>query len=344
MSRRGTAGVVAGIAILAVAGIVGAESVARGGEEEPRAPVAVVGGTPILASDLTGYLELRPRRRGGGESEEGVRRRLEEMVVAEVLYQEALRRGLDRDPEVRRTVRQLLAQRLLEQEVDRPAMTREIGEEELRAFYDAHLADYARPEEARAAEIYFAAPEGGEAAVREAQRAKAGAVLAEVLAMKDVRFGFGELLLKHSGQPPGRALGDTGFFGRSGDGKVPAELAAAAFALERPGAVAPQVVASAEGFHILMLTGKRDALARPFEDQAVRREIEDRIRSEGRIRGQREFVAGLRGGAEVSVDEAVLAGVVAAMAPSAEAAASAAGAAAPPGAEGAPPAVPEAGR
>ena len=242
-----------------------------------------------------------------------MRRRLEELVLAEALYAEALRRGIDREPDIRQTIRQVVVQRLLEREVDRPVFERKIAEEELKKYYEAHLADFVRPEQARASDIFFAAPEGGDAAVREAKREQAEAVLAEALALQDSRFGFGELVLKHSDEPAGRPKGDTGFFDREGKpAGIPGALAEAAFAVDRPGALVRSVVAAPEGFHVAMLTGRRAAVSRPFEDESVRREIDDRIRTEERRRRHDEFVRGVRDAAAVTVDDAALGELLAA--------------------------------
>lgn len=309
--------------------------------------VADVGGRAILVGDLEGYLRLRSQRRGAEPSEEAVRRRLEELVLAEALYAEALRRGIDREPDVRQTIRQVVVQRLLEHAVDRPTLERKIGEEELKRYYDDHVAEFVRPERGRASDIFFAAPEGGDPAVRAEKRKKAEAVLAEAQALQDTRFGFGELVLKYSDEPAGRPKGDTGFFDREGKPVgIPRQLAEALFGIERPGAMTGSVVAGPDGFYIAMLTGRQAAVSRPFEDEGVRREIDDRIRTAERRRRHDEFVEEVRGGASVKVDEAALGEVIAGMRAAAAEAKAGSGIFSPSGASSsqAPPSVPGAGR
>ena len=309
--------------------------------------VAEVGGRPILVADLEGYLRMRPPEQGPGPSEEALRKRLDEMVLAEALYAEGLRRGIDREPDVRQTIRQVVVQRLLEREVDRPAFERKISEEDLKKYYDGHIADFVRPEQVRASDIFFAAPERGDPAARETKRRQAEAVLAEALALQDTRFGFGELVLKHSDEPPGRAKGDTGFFDKGGKpGGIPTALAEAVFAAERPGAMVRSVVAAPDGFYVAMLTGRRAAVSRPFEDESVRREIDDRIRTEERRRRHDEFVKSVRGGAAVTVDDAALGELLAGMRAAAAEAKSGGGILPPPGpgSSQAPPSVPGAGQ
>ncbi|HEY6000779.1 MAG TPA: peptidylprolyl isomerase [bacterium] len=307
--------------------------------------LADVAGRTISVADLEGYVRMRPQKRDVEPGEEAVRRRLEELVQTEALYAEALRRGIDREPDVRQTIRQVVVQRLLEREVDRPAFERKIAEDELKRYYDEHLTDFVRTERARASDIFFAAPESGDPAVRAEKRKKAEAVLAEALALQDTRFGFGELVLKHSDEPAGRPKGDTGFFDREGKpGGIPRQLAEALFAVERPGAMTGSVVAAPDGFYIAMLTGRQSAVSRPFEDEGVRREIDDRIRTAERRRRQDEFVAAIRSAAGVKVDEAALGELLAAL--RAEGAASQIGLPVLPGASSqqAPPSVPGIGR
>lgn len=318
-----------------------------GGAASAEKAVAEAGGRAILVADLEGYLRLRPPERGAGTSDEVVRRRLEEMVLAEALYAEGLRRGIDREPDIRQTIRQVVVQRLLEREVDRPAFERKIADEELKKYYDSHLADFVRPEQARASDIFFAAPERGDPAVREEKRMKAEAVHAEALALQDSRFGFGELVLKHSDEPAGRPKGDTGFFDREGKpGGIPRALTEAVFAAERPGALLRTAVAAPEGYYVAMLTGRRAAVSRPFEDESVRREIDDRIRTEERRRRHDEFVKSVRDGAAVIVNDVALGELLAGERAREEEAKAGGGIFAPPagGSSQAPPSVPEAGR
>ena len=336
--------------VLAVAAALSPAAAMAADQADPSAAgrqVAEVGGHAILVTDLEGYLRMRPPERGAEPGEEAVRKRLEELVLAEALYTEALRRGVDREPDIRQTIRQVVIQRLLEREVDRPAFERKIADEELKRYYDAHLADYVRPEQARASDIFFAASEAGDRAVREEKRKQAEAVLAEALALQDSRFGFGELVLKHSDAPAGRPRGDTGFFDREGKPVgVPRALAEAAFGAERAGTIVRSVVAAPEGFYIAMLTGRRAAVSRPLEDEGVRREIDDRIRTEERRRRHDEFVKSVRGAAAVTVDDAALGELLAGMRAAEEEAKAGVGIFAPPaaGSSQAPPSVPGAGR
>ena len=269
----------------------------------PAAVVARVGGGTINSTELESYLDSRPPATGLA-ADEWLRRRLDELVLAEALYREALRLGVDRSPEAARAIRQIVVQFLLEEQIEKPVRARPIAEEELRAFYDNRLAEYDRPEQVRLAEIFFAANAGGDPAARELKRTQAATVLELVRGQQDKRFGFGELVLEHSGTPEGHPRGDTGFFDRAGRpvGIDPA-LAAAAFGIVKIGQVHDGVVETPAGFHIVMLVGRRDAERREFEK--FRGEIETRIRREDRERAQKSFFERVRAESAVAVDEAV---------------------------------------
>jgi peptidyl-prolyl cis-trans isomerase C len=255
---------------------------------------------------------MRPPAAKDGTDPSGIRQRLDEMILTEVLYLEGIRRGVDRDPEIRRALRQLVVQKLLEEEVDQPTAERRIAEEELKTYYDGHTADFNRPAQVRLADIFLAAPEKGDRGVREKRRIEAEDVLAKALKLQDARFGFGELLVAVSDVPAGYPRGDTGFIDREGKPVgIAAALAEAGFRIERPGEIARDVIGTPDGWHVVMLVGRRDAVRRPFDDHDVRAEIEGRIRSEERRRLHEELTRTLRAKAEVSIEEKVLGELIA---------------------------------
>jgi peptidyl-prolyl cis-trans isomerase C len=268
--------------------------------EESRA-VAQVGKDAITLGDFESYLTYRPPAQGK-ISRKGLEQRLEEMISTELLYREALRKEIDRIPDIARSIRQLLVQRLLDEEVGRPVYERAIEEGELKAWYEEHSADYNRPEQVRLTDIFFAAPESGSAAVRQEKRKEAEEVLGKALALQDTRFGFGELVLGHSDTHGNYPRGDTGFFGRDGwPVGIHTSLAEAAFAIGKVGMVAGNVVETPEGYHVVMLVGRRAAESRAFEE--MERDIERRIRRAEIDEARRKYLADLREKAGVRIDD-----------------------------------------
>jgi peptidyl-prolyl cis-trans isomerase C len=278
-------------------------------ETEPSPTVAKVGQSVITADELRGYLSNRPeslQRSLTGEMLEGL---LEELILEEVFYQEAQRQNLDREPEVRRTIRQILIQKLLDDYLMQEVWSREIEEAEIREYYDRHEAEFNRPEQVRAADIYIAVPGDAPEQAKAALREKAEAVLAEALRIREERAGFGRLIAEHSDTHPKYPKGDTGFFDVEGKPSgIDKRLAQAAFNLERVGSLAEEVIETADGYHIIMLIGRRAAVERPLDE--VRSELKQRIQREAAARTSRAYMESLKQKAEIHIEREQLAAML----------------------------------
>src|SRR5262245_36464653 len=77
---------------------------------------------------------------------------LDNLVRFEVLAKEAERRGLQKDAEVVRTMKQVMIQRLLKDEFDK-FKPEEITDVECKQYYDAHPEEYNQPEQVRVSSI-----------------------------------------------------------------------------------------------------------------------------------------------------------------------------------------------
>lgn len=275
---------------------------AESGDEKT---VARVDGSAITADDLARYFEARPiaaKIEAGIKS--AVESRLEEMITAEALYNEAVRLQMDRDPEIRQTLRQLLIQKLLDEQVIKPVWERDITQDELQKYYNDHIDEFIRPEQVRLADIYIMLPEDATAEMRDEKHRAAKEAFSEVQT-REGRFVFGEALAKYSDQPADYALGDTGFFDREGSPiGLDKNVVKAAFQLSKNGEIYDKVIETASGFHVIMLTGKRSSVKRSLEE--VTQQLERRIRGEEVTRKRDEYIQSLRGQAEVRVDEQVL--------------------------------------
>lgn len=278
----------------------GAPPAPKDGPDQARV-VARVGSGSISAPDFRAYLAQRPLRPGAEAPEEAVTVRLEEMIKAEVLYQEAMRLQLDQDPEVRRNIRQLYAQKLMDQ-VGQKAWAREIPEDELKAYYDRNWGKFNRPEERRLADIFIAVPAEASDAERAELKKKAEMALTEALAARESRSGLGPLITKYSDAPEKYKKGDTGFFDEEGKpAGIDKKLAEAAFGLQRVGGMPEEVVEAADGYHVVMLTGKRSAVHRPLKE--VRSQLEQSLRREAEENARTAYVEGLMGKAEIDINE-----------------------------------------
>jgi peptidyl-prolyl cis-trans isomerase D len=153
-----------------------------------------------------------------------------------------------------------------------------LNEADLRAYYDQNASRLSGGEERRASHILLTVPQGAPAADKEAVRARAQALLAEL--RKDPSK-FGELA-KANSQDPGSAAngGDLDFFSR---GAMVKPFEDATFALQK-GAIS-DLVESEFGFHIIQLTDIKAPAVRSFE--AMRPEIEADLKKQ---QAQKQFV------------------------------------------------------
>lgn len=146
-----------------------------------------------------------------------------------------------------------------------------VSEDDLRASYKQNIGNYTQPEERRASHILIKAEKSAPAAERQAAKAKAEKLLAE---LKKSPGQFAELARKNS-EDPGSAAngGDLEFFGR---GAMTKPFEDAVFSLEK-GQIS-DVVESDFGYHVIEVTDVRGGQPQPFE--AVRAQIEDDARKQ----------------------------------------------------------------
>ena len=279
--------------------------------------VAKVGERDIPALDLEQLLEDRPLVMRDGAVDGAVRKRLDELILEEALFQEAMAQQLDQDPEVRKTIRQLLIGKLIETRVEKPVWEESATPERIRAYYAAHRQEFERPEQVRVADILIAVGQDASADERRALLTKAEKVLAEARVAKDQRGGFSRLIEQHSDTPSHYEKGDTGFIDPLGNlggnsGGAPAaideRLAKAAFAIEANGDLAQGVIEADDGYHIIMRVARRSAVHIPLAK--VEGNLIQRIRRESLKTERERYLKSIHETAEVHIDEQELAGII----------------------------------
>jgi peptidyl-prolyl cis-trans isomerase C len=276
--------------------------------KEAAAVVAKVGDRAITTEDFKSYLASRPVSRYAGTVNKEVESRLDARITEELLYREALRLKMDQDPELNHRIRQMLTQKLIDEQVNRKEWNREVGETELNAYYEKHRDEFNRPAQVRLADIFVAVPPGASKKDKDEKRKKAQQALSEALKIKGQRAGFGALMNKYSDTPQAHRRGDTGFIDAEGQPVgVDKKLAQAGFSLEQMGSVYSKLVETADGFHVIMLTGKRPAIDRP--QASVENQIKQRILRDGISEARQAYVDSLKKGTEIQINAEVLAGI-----------------------------------
>jgi peptidyl-prolyl cis-trans isomerase D len=182
--------------------------------------------------------------------------------------------------------------------VDRQAQAAKVpvSDAEIRAFHDANKAQFDVPEQRRASHVLIrVAREAGPAEV-EAARARAQAVLDRARKGEDFATLARSLTEDEPGRPNG---GDLGWFGK-GD-MVPA-FESTVWRTE-PGQIG-DLTRSEFGWHVIKVTGKRDAGQRPFEEvkEDIRRQLTVRA-AQQRVTAEADRIAASIGGEAGKLDE-----------------------------------------
>ena len=218
---------------------------------------------------------------------------LDNLVRFEVLAKEAQKKGLDKDPEVVRTMKQVMIQKLLKDEFDKLTL-KDISDGDCKKYYDAHPEEFNKPEEARVSMIL----------VKDAATAKK--VLADARIKGVDNQGFRNLVAEYSiDQPTKERGGDLRYFDQSTK-EVPKEIVQAAFKLQNIGDNS-EPVKTGGGVAILKLTGRRKALSRSFDE--VKEQIRNKLYREKRQDSMEQYVKDLRNKATIKIDEGKLAKV-----------------------------------
>jgi peptidyl-prolyl cis-trans isomerase C len=227
----------------------------------------VVNGEPLTEATLRKEVEnLPPYVRPILETTAGRAQFLESVITRDLLMREALRRGIDRRPEVADRVAMARKSIVLE------ALLRDVAEKAsglsdaaLRKIYDADPASHQVGERVRVSHMLF---RENARALEMLGRAKAGEPF--------------EALMKEVGSGDGEVAADLGEIER---GNFVKEFEAAAFAAA-PG-VATGPVKTTYGYHVIKVYAKLPAGARSFE------EVKPKLLAEQREQAQRDAFEGL---------------------------------------------------
>jgi len=273
----------AGIACLAcgVCGVAGCRELAdkREAAKGKGAALAQVGDAVITVSDFEERLNNQsPYVRARYATLDQKKEFLDNLVKFEVLAGEARRQGLDHDPEVVRTMKQVMIQKLLKQRFDK-LRQEDVTDAEVQQYFDSHQDEFNRPPEVRVSMILVA------------DEAAAKKVLADPRSQGLENLGFRQLVTQYSTDAETKERGgDLRFFDAS-NRELPKELVEAAFKLVNVGDLSPPIKTQ-RGYAVLKLTGQRRALVRTMAEVAP--QIRAKLFRERRQRLMDEYEASLR--------------------------------------------------
>lgn len=194
--------------------------------------LAVVDGRAIKQSDLYELLRSIGQNAVQFQSEEGQKQLVDELVMQELLYSDAIKQGLDKEAEFTAALEQMTGSLLKQYAMGKLLESVTATDEEVKAYYEAHQAQFTTGESAKANHILVATLEEAE---KIAEEIKGG-------------LSFAEAAKKYSTCPSASQGGALGEFTR---GRMVPEFEAATFAMQ-PGEISAPVQTQF-GYHIIEL-------------------------------------------------------------------------------------------
>ncbi|MFA6321635.1 MAG: peptidyl-prolyl cis-trans isomerase [Candidatus Omnitrophota bacterium] len=190
------------------------------------------------------------------------KRYVEDIIVETLCYEEGVRKGIDRDKEVKEVVneakKKIVMAKLIKNEVEDKVA---IPEDEIKKFYDAHKNEFKSPDMWRASHIL----------VSDEKEAKA--------LLDDLARGasFEELAKTHSIDATASRGGDVGFFR---EGQLVPDFEKACLKLEV--GQTSGIVQTQFGYHIIKLTDKKEPGVKSYDEmkRAIEADLKKIKRSE----------------------------------------------------------------
>jgi peptidyl-prolyl cis-trans isomerase C len=258
-------------------------------QEEKKGPyLAKVGKVKITQADLDREMKNLPDFfKQIFEGSEGKERFLNEIVKKELLYQEALKQGLDKDAEniakVADFKKNMLISQLVEKEIEDKA---KVTEEDIKKFYDEHKEDFAPFDEIRLSLIRVETEDEAKKIEDELKKGE----------------DFAQLAKEHSiDKKTAKAGGDLGFLKR--DQLAPEHEMAVARLMK--GDVSPPV-RTEHGFEIIKITDKKTSTIVEFKE--VKDLISQHLSAEKQKEVLNSYIENLKKIYAVEINKEALAG------------------------------------
>ena len=209
---------------------------------------------------------------------------LDEIIIDTLLYNEAVRKKLDRDDDVKKVIREaekkILIARLLNEEVEEKII---VNEKDISAYYDANKEKFATPEALRASHILVKTEE------------EAGDILVELSNNRN----FEALARGRSVDPSSKIGGDIGYFTRH---QLVPEIEEICFNMQ-VGEISG-IVKTKFGYHIIKLTERKPPRVKELAE--VRDGIEQTLKRLKKKVLFNEFVTALKEKAQITINNNLL--------------------------------------
>lgn len=260
-------------------------------EEELNAVLATIDGVEIRVREFQERINRQsPYIRARYTSNEQKKEFLENLIRFEVLAMQAKKEGFDKNPDVIRTMKQVMIQKLMKDRFENGISPDDVTDAEMNAHYEKNHAEFHKPEEVRVSAIIVSKKAAGNAAAKAALGDKGSS-----------NKGFRELVAQFSTDEDTKLRGGDLRYFTADNTEIPKEVVAAAFLLKKTGDVAGPIATSDKRFYIIKQTGHRKAIDKTFDQ--VKRQLQNRIYRDKRTQAQKDFVQGLKQSAKIQIFE-----------------------------------------
>lgn len=206
--------------------------------------LAVVDGREIKQSDLFNLLQSIGQSAASFQSAEGQKQLVDELVMQELLYSDAVAQGLQNEEAYKNAVEEMSRTILKQYAMKKLLDTIDATDDEVKEYYDSHVSMFTTPEKAVANHILVNTEEEAQKIAKEIQDG----------------LDFKEAALKYSSCPSSSQGGSLGEFTR---GQMVPEFEEVAFSMT-PGAIS-EPVKTQFGYHLIQLENIQKAGTMPFE-------------------------------------------------------------------------------
>lgn len=260
---------------------------AEGGPQEVGEILATVNGIEIGSKEFEALAARKTPASGDALSQAEKDEVLNRLVEEKLLYQAALKKGLDKDPKVQK----VMVNSLLRDEVYNQVRNSDFTDEQLQKYYDEHKEEFVVPEKVQIKRILIKVSDE-----RPDDKAKAEAerIRADLVKKPDT---FKDVASKFSEDPYRRRGGDVGFVPRTGKPGLDPEIVNKAF--EIPVDTISDVFKTSEGYNIIQVSNKRERVERTF--QQMKGSVLRKVKNDKLKELYDKYVADLKATAKIDI-------------------------------------------
>jgi parvulin-like peptidyl-prolyl isomerase len=254
--------------------------------------VATVNGVQIGAKEFEQAAARKTPASGDSLSLEEKKEVLQTIVEEKLLYAEAIRKGVDKDPKVQKVV----VNTLVREDVFNQIKNSDFSDEVLQAYYDAHKDEFIVPEKVQIKRILI---KTGPDRTEDQAKSQAEKIRSDVEKTPD---SFKDLASKFSEDPYKHRGGDVGFVSKEGKPGLDQAVVEKAFTVE-VGKVS-DVFKTEDGYNVILVAAKREQLERTF--QQMKGTVLRKAKNAKQEDAYKSYVEALKKDAKVNIDDAKL--------------------------------------